>query len=346
MKRIGIFSMICLLASVCLIGLLYAFRVKPYTAKNGFVRNRTSKAVLLKTYDLKYLSFYFAGITDNRIYLGNYAAPSRIQTFDIDLNFIDDDTLKIMEPGPYKWDKARTCVDSPYIYMQEGVTPIVFEGRLEDLQMRKTFPKAPYFTGNWNLSPNSMIVKCILGGDRQYVVGKSTQDSPYIRYNKEALTKQIDGIFCCEGNIAIDKENNAVVYTYFHRNEFIKMDTNLNIIFKRHTIDTNNIAKIKVAEIPGTHTFKFAAPPKYVNLLSCADNNKLYIISALMADNDVSDNFKKNMIVDVYSLADGNYEMTYFVPKYQRQPIRELRVKNNILYAIYDKSISKFQLNE
>lgn len=345
MKRIAIFATLCVLSCSALVLILYAFKENPYKEKNGFLRKENKNdAKLEESIDLKYTSYYFAGTTSDHLYLGNYQATGRILTVDYSLDSLSRSSLIFDNPGKFAWAKSRLSIDSPFIYLKDGMSPAVFRGSIYDLKMNQIFERLPYFSAGWNISNSSMVVRSIMSKEKRNILIKVTLDTSQIITNTTALTKQIDGIFCTEGSLSFDRENSSLTYTYYHRNEFIKMDTNLNILLRGHTIDTNKIAKISIANIESKNSSIFSAPPKYVNLLTSSAANKLYVMSALPADNDEINKFKKSSVIDVYSLVNGEYLKTIHIPFYEGKELGDFKVIGDKLYAIHDHFLCSYKI--
>jgi hypothetical protein len=179
-------------------------------------------------------------------------------------------------------------------------------------------------------------------GRRQNVLAKQLNDS-IIRADA-VLEKQVDGIFDTQGALLAQPGANRLVYVYNYRNQFIVMDTNLQVRFKARTIDTVSRVKFSVGYVPSDRSLTLSSPPQFVNLQSCVDGNYLFIHSALRADNDVPTMFEQGSAIDVYSLIDGKYIFSFFLPDYAHQKVRDLRVAGNTLIALYGQYAYSYKL--
>src|SRR5262249_2111967 len=152
------------------------------------------------------------------------------------------------------------------------------------------------------------------------------------------------GIFCTDGSLLAQADSNRLIYVYNYRNQWICLDTNLNIRYKARTIDTNSRVKFTVGSIPSQHAITMSSPPTFVNQQSCISGNSLFIHSALQADNDESDVYSISSPIDVYSLVDGKYLLSFYLPDYRKHKIRDFRVSGNTLVALYDHYVYTYTL--
>ncbi|KAA2239612.1 hypothetical protein F0L74_25815 [Chitinophaga agrisoli] len=340
------FAALCVLASLSLILALYAFSDKPNDRKNGFNRNQPQTAVLQHTLELVYPAYYIAGYTSEHIYLGNYSASLHLLSVDQHLKDPQSLTLKLPPGERYAWKQSRIMVNSAGVYMAEGATPALYSGKLDDLKMSRFLPQSCFFNMLQNVSPTSFISRSIhidSLGNKQNILVKIKTDSPYITLRKNIIIKQVDGIFCTDGTLDYDQQTGRLVYLYHYRNEFITLDTNLNVIYTAHTLDTNTTAKIQVANI-ATGDSKFSAPPTYVNNSARIAGNRIYILSSLLADNENKQVRQQNDIIDIFSLDKGTYLHTLYIPLKGKERITDFMVKDNQLFALQDRTLNTYSI--
>jgi hypothetical protein len=88
-----------------------------------------------------------------------------------------------------------------------------------------------------------------------------------------------------------------------------------------------------------------SSPSGVVNRLSCMDSQWLYVNSKLMANNERKEEFDKVSVIDVYSLKDGTYHFSFYLPNLGEKKLRSFRVFNKTLVALYDHYVYTFRLN-
>jgi hypothetical protein len=298
-------------------------------------------AVPQNVHDLRYNSYYLAGTTSSRFYLGNHSTPQLITDISQSLTDTNVHRLNMLSAGGHFSRSLKITVDSPSIFLYEGVTPSVVQGRVGDSLLHRA-PGKFYFNWAAPLSPVSCVYRSI-DIHQQNILIKQLNDS-FTRVDN-ILEGQGDGIFSTEGELQAQPSANRLIYIYAYRNQFIVMDTNLHVRYKAKTIDTTSRVKFTVATIPSENKITLSSPPTLANKKSCVSGNYLFIHSGLRADNDESGIYEVGSPIDVYSLTDGKYLFSFFLPDYRHHKIRDFRVFDKTLVALYDHYAYTYQLN-
>jgi hypothetical protein len=170
--------------------------------------------------------------------------------------------------------------------------------------------------------------------------------TPHARIDTSLLERQIDGIFCVDGRLDYDKSVNRIVYTYYYRNQFIVMDSSLNLLYRGKTIDTTSRVKIQVATISSSKTRTLSAPPMIVNGQSFTANGFLFVNSRLLASNERNDAHDGAWVIDVYSLKDGAYVLSFYLYAFENKKPREFAVVGDKLIALTDHYVLVYNLRQ
>ncbi|MDN5217362.1 hypothetical protein QQ020_35135 [Fulvivirgaceae bacterium BMA12] len=345
--KIGYKAIFVFFFSVAMIFLLLTLskNQKSYI-KNGFTRHFPPNLVKSgsKPLELDHNLFYFAGISGNQIYLGNTKTVNQILETDHDLSEWHYITFDIGRFSHIK--SAQLIVDSPNFYMMDGITPLILAGDLNDRTVRKIrlSDRLQYY-GSESINSSSFLLRAFDQELGRFILIKQGLDISSQKIAPKILEKQIQGIFCTRGRLHYDKKTNKVIFLYDYRNEYIQIDTNLNVEYRAKTIDTVSHAQIKVAKIHGGTKTVLAAPPLVVNKNSCVWDDKLFVHSMLIADNEDKETYKKNAVIDVYSLGNKGYLFSFYIPGLGNNKMRDFKVYNKVLLAIFDRFIIKYQLN-
>lgn len=308
--------------------------------KPGFIEQ---KAVL----DLKYNSYYFAGATDNNIYLSNTTSPLHMITAPLDLADTQHVELNLVGIDSIKSPLAfRTVVDSPYVYMFHGTMPFILRGEVNSWNVDNFMgdQEQPYFAEAVPVGKSSFALRYYNTVTKQFDLGKRIIDSPYFDTSFNLLKKQLDGLFCVDGKLHFDKVSSKTIYLYSYRNQFVVADTSLNLSYVGHTIDTFSHVRIKVAQI-GSNDNMLSAPPVQTNLLSTVSGNHLYVQSNILAKNEDKEKFMNNEVIDVYELTTGQYQYSFYVPRYGGKRMLHFRVIGSQLLAINDRYLIQYDKN-
>jgi hypothetical protein len=336
----------CFLLASLLVATLYALSNKIVHEPGSFLR-QYQKGVAIKSSDLdiKYNTFYIAGISNEQIYLGNVTSPFYLLMTNLSLTDSQHVMISLKNPQNKKlYERSKIKIDFPYFYYTDGTMPGLFRGKLGEWQAYPFMFDSAYFDHAEIIGPSSLAIRT-RNLESQNVLGKIQNEAPYIALAPDLLQKQIDGIFDTEGMLRYNKTLHRLIYTYFYRNEYIVYDTNLNLDYRGHTIDTFSRAQIKTGYISSTKTHKLLEE-KFVNKASCTSGNYLFIQSGLLAKNDYKKMFDMLDVIDVYDLRSNTYRFSFTVDFYEAEfKLRDFRVYDDkILIALYDHYIVKYDL--
>jgi len=200
-----------------------------------------------------------------------------------------------------------------------------------------------FFGKETNFAKDQFILKTI---------DPKTNDAPFVKLNLKKEYPVIEdrfsekngaGVFASDGLLYYDSTTHLACYTYFYQNGFICMDTNLNLKLTARTIDTITKREIKIAHVGSSYTMK--QPPQFVNSLGAVAGGNLFLQSMLQADNEYSLDFTENAVIDVYKLINGSYKGSFYIPPYGGKKPRQFHVIDKTLYAIYGKTVIRYDLD-
>lgn len=333
-KRRLLYLSFCGAGSLLIIVSLAFLSEAAKTRSNAFIRMAPSHVAMPTLIrDLHAASWYLAGGTSSRFYLANRSAPALLMEVDLQLKDSALHYLSLISVGNRISKSLKITVDSPVICAAEGVSPLLASGQVGDTALHR-LPNHAYFGLAAPLSSTTQILRATDARLNQNILIKQTPDT--LIGNGPILEKQVDGIFCTDGALHSQPDSNRLIYVYSYRNQWICLDTNLNIRYKARTIDTISRVKFSVGSIPSQHALTLSSPPTFVNEQSCISGNYLFVHSALRADNDENDLYEMSSPIDVYSLVDGKYLLSFYLPDYRKHKIRDFRVFGNTLVALYD----------
>lgn len=339
---------VCFLFATIVVITLYATTRKVLHERNSFIREYARMAAIQASEtDLAFNSYYFAGITSDYVYLGNATAPFHLLV--VNHTLTDTQQVKLHIKGiknPSIYKAATVKIDSPYFYLADGHKPALYRGRLGQWSAEPyPYDSGAYFSQIVPIGNTSFAIRTNAAKTLNNVLGKVQKDSPTVKLNHNLLQRQVDGIFCCDGSFIYNQDLNRLIYTYYYRNEFIVCDTNMNLDYRGHTIDTFSRAQMKVGYISSNNTNKLLEK-KTVNLRTATSGNFLFVNSNLRAKNDNKDRLEQESVIDVYNLTDGTYGFSFRVPhcKY-KYGIREFVIYNRRqLFVLCDQYLQRHDL--
>lgn len=342
-----LFLFVIFIGSLAIVAVLFIYSGNNQKPKNGFSRKLEKNGVKkIAELDVKYNTFYISGISKDRIYLGNYKSPLYL----FDCNHSLEDTVLKRLPFSYsskvKWGIAKLQVDSPNLYLSEFLTPTLILAKLPFKEGQALNTKALRFDDIKFISPNSAIIRTYDLRLKQKVIQKVINGRSQTVEKAFRPHTQQDGSFSIDGFFNLDKSAGKIYYTYYYRNQFICLDTNLNVLYQANTIDTNTLAKIKLKSIEkgGSKITSHVKPPLYVNKRGYAHRGLLYVNSALASDAESKMQFSKYSVIDVYEERNGRYIKSFTLPNYAGVKISDFAVFEGKLFAVYDRYLLVYRL--
>lgn len=344
--RITIWVISCLICSLSTVALLFGLSNRIKTSPGSFLREFPPHPVIEgDSLNLGFDSYYIAGGKGHTIYFANYTAPQRM----IVLNSITLDTqhvrLQVKGIEQQKFWSAQVKVDSPNYFLVDGAVPVIYRGSTQDWQAEKYLFDTVFFRSLLPLNHSSFVVKSLSGRTGENILGKITERYPYATFTSTILQKQLDGVFCTDGVMRYSREHNQILYAYYYRNEYMVMDTNLNLLYRRHTIDTTSKARIKTGLIESENARILMSPPLFVNKGFDVSGNWLFIHSNTRAKNEHPKAFANGAVIDVYHLDSGKYVFSYYIYHYRNEKeMTEFRVFGDRMIVRFGDVVRIYQL--
>ncbi|MES2277930.1 MAG: hypothetical protein V4592_18020 [Bacteroidota bacterium] len=332
--------LICFICSCLLITVLYWFSMWRNNHPNGFLRKLPPhKIVGTGLIKLERKDYYLAGIDSLNVYLGRWA--KRNQLLRVNYRTKDTSSLTISGLDTVRYHQGvYVNVDNQNIYLFDGIKPAVASGKLTNGKLTSIEQRVPYFTTSLSISQNSFILSILAKGDQNELV-KVLTGKVMAKYT---LEQQGDGFFSTDGALFKSSDGNHLFYSFYYRNRFLCLDTNLLVVYKGKTIDTVNHAKLTIGKIRSLNQTTLAEPPNFVNEQCAANSQYIFIHSALKADNETSAEMKIVNPIDVYRIKDGQYVFSIYIVNVNREKLRNFIVYRQTLIALYDHYLYIHQL--
>lgn len=332
---------------------LYLKASEPIRQKNGFSRQFTQPAIQTNAIDLKLRGeiMSICGATGSRIYFQT-KNPEQLMVTDRQLRGRHFLSLSVPYDKTLPSDKKiasrfHFLVDSPRINIFAGNVPAILTG---DFSTKK--PELHRF-------PSSLFIRAVAIAPRSVVLrGFDTATHPTdqilmkgdpvsgVMQRKNNLPEQRGDMISTDGLLHYDAASHLLAYVYFYSNRILCLDTNLNLVYKGHTIDTFTTYQTKAGSIPSGNTAIYTkiAPTRFVNRESCVADGKLFNYSALKSDNESDREFANNSVIDVYNLKDGAYQHSFYIPVFRNERLKRFRVFDNLIVVIYNNYIVTYRL--
>lgn len=315
--------------------------------ENPFIRRYPQHPITLqKNVNLKFNSYYFAGISEGQIYLGNYTDPLHITVFDTALKY--KQTFKIaFNPKEIPFKRIKILVRESNFYLMDGTVPRIFWGKINNWKIISEIKGCHYFTLAEPIDTTAVLFRSNNGKNAAQILSTyKAERSPKIIYNNSLLEQQIDGVFDTDGMLVYSEKMRKMVYLYFYRNEFIVADDNAKLSYRGHTIDTISHAQIKVAYLKNNTERRMSAPPLTVNANVAVNANLLFVNSTIQGRFEDNKLWKQAAIIDVYDLNKNTYLLSFAIYNIDDKKLQAFRVTDTHLYALMRDELVVYQLRD
>lgn len=284
---------------------------------------------------------YIAGLTPNTVYLAEFSSPFHVLEIPMQTAEVKDIHFKILKDSAGTFFRQfQVHIDSPHFYVTDGMMPAIFKGNLETTIANRHIKESVGFSKIVRLHDQSFAFRNINPTSGNSVLGMLIAQPASITMHHDLLKKQIDGQFCVDGMLTYDAQSHRLVYLYYYRNEFLVMDTTMQLQYTGHTIDTVSQAKLKIVQASNGQS-QLGAPPLRVNRLSCAANGYLFVNSNLMGKDEKSSRFDAHAAIDIYDLADGSYRFSFYIPNPQ---LLDFNIVDQTMVALFDGEVRRLKL--
>lgn len=313
---------------------------------NKFIR-RLSNAPVTKLHvtDLPFNSYYFSGVNDTTIYLGNTTSQLLLTELDTDGGILKENHITLSNNNlPFR--SVTVKVRPPYFYVYDGMIPCVFRGKIKDWNAQLYNSGTEYFSFAEPVDSATFAVRTQKRVTGESIIGKFGlfSHTPTV-LNKSLLQKQIDGVFDTDGILMFSAGLNRILYLYAYRNQYIVADPDLQIDFKGNTIDTITKANITLAHIENRNANKLANQPLLVNKTAAVFKNLLFVNSNLPGRYESLEMWKKASIIDVYDISANSYLESFYVYDIDGKKIRNIIVHKDKLFAMIGNHVVKYKIN-
>lgn len=333
--------------SVLTVVILYICSEKIMHYSNPFQRRYPKNtAVQLQQIDLKFNSYYIAGFTKGRLYLGNFSNPQILTSFDNNLG--NKKIAKInFDPGNIPFQNVTLCVRENYFYLKDGMVPALFRGSIKDWKINTRLNEMPFFTQAEPIDSTTIIFRNNSGKNMSNRLGIFNYEKENkITYKDSLLEKQIDGIFDTDGLLMYSEHNKKIIYLYYYRNEFIVAEKTGKLVYKGHTIDTTTKAKIKVTNVKKGAGRTMSAPPFIVNAHSFVFKNLLFVNSRVMGKYEDKNTWEYSSVIDIYDISKQTYLFSFSIYNIDGDNLKSFIVDGTYLYALIGNNLAVYKLKE
>jgi hypothetical protein len=335
------------LACVAVVGVLFLRASTSIKYKQNFYRLYTDQppAMISSTELDKNLSL--AGCDQEYIYLSDVVKPKHLVIKNWNLATVKEVAIDLNGEVLSTNSRIVVKVDSPYFYVADLEKPMVYRGLVSDWKAKPFLRSKMFFSDYAIVSGSRIVINAQAANTKDSIfrrtLGIIKYDTPQVDLKPGLLKGQLDEHYSTMGRLSYNSKNGKVIFTYIHRNEVVLIDTSLNLLDRKHTIDT--ITKIKVKPIMvNDSTTTLASPPGVVNYQTFSAGDYHYVNSDLMGNED-REKFDHSSVIDYYRVEPFIYEGSFQIPDNKGSKINQFMVRGAKILAMFDKSMAIYQLD-
>jgi hypothetical protein len=337
------------LFSFILVAVLYAISEEGFSYRHDFSRvHRDNIVALQDSIDLGGNNYYLAGATRDAIYFGDHSDSLALVVTDGRLKNAKRIGLTIYGEDIPALTGARIHVDSPFFYIKAGAFPGVFKGHIGEWKAQRIRDSIPYFVQAVPTGSGPIAFQAEGGTvnqkTRHNIIGMA-RSGREVKLKTDLLEGQGDNYYNTLVILRYSKTLNQFVYMYTYRDEYLILDTALNLLHKGISIGTVSRAYIKPIEVEeGVYTL--ASISALVNRGAQVYDNLLFVISNLKAENEIREDFDKALPVDVYNLITQQYVFSFYLNDYKGIKLNSIHVYAGGVVALHGHHVVHYSFDE
>lgn len=290
-------------------------------------------------------SYYFAGITDKELFLGNKSTPFNIFKVANDLSKID--RVKTFPQGNFRFKNLIYEVIDNKIYAHDGTIPLIYKGinRESEIMLSPVSYDNAYFNQLTVIDSTTFAIRSNEARSALNIFGTIDLKRKIKFQRSKELLAANNNIFDSDGKLLYDRKIERIIYTHFYRNQIWILNREMQLTFVGKTIDTVSQSGIKFHKFPDG-TLKMSAPPKMLNLAMTTHNGLLFIRSMLRGKYEPGETWKSSSIIDVYEIHPFKYWGSFYVQNRGGKSVSQMLVTNDHLFVLIGNHLVKYRLKK
>lgn len=328
---------------------LWLFSYEPNSRDNGFNRRFTGSELRpAESFPLPADTRMMAGFNGNRLYFST-TRPWTVLVLDLHtsrfnwISMINDAGLR---------NKLSTSAilqaDSSGLTLFDGAAKVIVINNSQGKTL-SVHPVPLPFTRALRFSGRSVALRVFNLADRDQALSRyDLRKDTLVNQNQVTEVKRDFGL-ATSGFLDYDPASQHLVYVTRYANHILLMDTLMQVINRSNTIDTLSSYTLQSGTETGSNggVITNASPRQYVNRAAMANEGRLYVWSAVKADNEPHDLFMSGPVIDVYGIPRLDYQGSFRLADVPPGlSLRGFRVRSGKLYALYPGILKVYLLKK
>lgn len=328
------------MAALACLFVLVAVSGIPDDKKNGFNRQWLKMKLRQQlSYPLPLSAERLFG-SGKHLYLSE---PSHQQVYRLDSNLHIRDTIYLNVNRQLK-PPLGFFADAAHIYVHEyNSARLFFKDSYAAAFDSVKLSEGP-FLKSLQLSDSLVVIRGFMqGGVKPVFMRINIRNGQQLQ--SDLLSEKADAGFSSDGILCSNTKKDRLFYIPYFENGIYCIDSDLQLHYKQHTIDTVfNSGILVTSRGDGEMQKLYASAPRVkVNKRAFADNRLLFVESDLRADNEEEDAFRQHPVFDTYLAENGSYAGSFYLPVDKRK-VLSYYVNDGILYVLLKDQLLSYAI--
>ena len=349
MKKKIFYIVLTMIVSSAVVVVLFLTSEHIMKRENPFVRRFMPHPISdVRGLELPYNSYYFAGYSDERIYLGNYTAPLHGLVLSTKPAIIDTLVLQLEDFEKHKFSSIKWGLSNDTIWLHDYSVPVFYSGLLHTKKL---------YSQKWN---NSLSYSQAIPLDsdnyilRTFNTNKNNVNLSLLNLPTQTVNlfpgildeenKPAD-LFSNDGILLYNRELEKIIYVFYYKNKSFVFDKSLQNKKVLQTIDTITAPNFKINYLEKQNQLKRNTNAIKVHKTAATAGNFLFIASDRRGKNENKQMYDEATIIDVYDLRDASYSYSFYFYHHENTAITQFHIYHNFIVGIGKNklSIAKFK---
>lgn len=311
---------------------------------NGFSRTFLDIATLKYSTQAPILANTFIGEANDLLYFRT-KEHNQLLEYNQDLS---KHVVKIFQVEQNATKNSDYSIDSNGLKIYAGNIHAVINISFKSVDSNRTLTlNTTPFADALEYTKDRFIIRGFALKEKDYVLQKVDEHGEVIATEQNVSTLKHELGLSTQTNLLYNPNTGRAFLIYRLFNGLTCFDTNLNLIYKKKTIDTISTTSFtarKVKERGRAITGTYSSAPKFTNYTATLNDKYLFVHSRLKADNQ----YTTNAIIDVYEQQNGNYKYSFELPQTVGKQLLNINIKDRRLIAVFakNKTINIYHLDK
>lgn len=311
--------------------------------ENNFVRRFPHHPITEdKVYELGVNSYYFAGVEESQIVLGNSTAPFTLTKVDTATEKKQIIQITLESSVVFRSLKVRTFDDKYYFY--DGSVPVIYEGSLKDHSgtVQRISYKDVYFDQLIPIGKQRFLIRSQNKNGHPMMGILDVNDVKKVQFELNRSTDR-ESIFNNDGSLIYDRIRDQSYFIPYYHSRLVSLNDDLKYETYLSTID-GSLPIRKTTKRLKDGSLKVSAPTEMINKTTAVHRDLLFNHSMLIGHYESKKLWQKNLVIDVYKTNPAGYWGSFYLPDLKEKKISQMFVTDQHLFVLTGNQMIRYRL--